>query len=133
MACDQGAVQIEASSVIASISIVVGVDWDSPLSGLKLRALCRSSSLRAQQDVSLTTSSDISQDLELNADSSPSDQERDEDGGLTQMSSLCPLWDSMLPLDAAMLKSKQVRPRCRAEKLCIERSAGSSNTLCQIQ
>lgn len=40
--------------------------------------------------------------------SSPSDEDRDEDGGLTQMSSLCPLWDNMLPLDAAMLKSKQV-------------------------
>lgn len=64
--------------------------------------------MRAQQNVSLSTSSDFSQDLEHDAESSPSDQERDENGGLTQMSSLCPLWDSMLPLDAAMLKSKQV-------------------------
>ena len=59
----------------------------------------------------MTASSDFSQDLEMEGSSCHSDQDQEEDGGLTQMSSLCPLWDNMLPLDAAMLKSKQVRAR----------------------
>ena len=35
---------------------------------------------------------------------------RGDEGALTEMSSLCPLWDDMLPLDAVSLKTKQARP-----------------------
>lgn len=74
--------------------------------------VCRSASQQAcEADSSSMSMSSCSQGQELRRQESSQSDTDDEDGGsLTQMSSLCPLWDTMLPLDAASLKGKQVRP-----------------------
>lgn len=76
---------------------------------MKSKAYRRSGSPKAQSRPAMTASSECSLDMEASSSYSDEDEE-DENGGLTQMSSLCPLWDNMLPLDAVMLKSKQVGP-----------------------
>ena len=49
-------------------------------------------------------------EADTDAEGSEAEGEEGDEGALTEMSSLCPLWDDMLPLDAVSLKTKQARP-----------------------
>ena len=74
-----------------------------------------------------------SEDADTDVEASDEDDEEDE-GVLTEMSSLCPLWDNMLPLDATTLKSKQVSstPCKTTNKPCFDRYDVSCEPLMQV-
>jgi len=100
-----------AGGTKAAKANVTEVEPDSPL-------CCRSESVREggsrQTSGRSTHTSEGSLETETEAGGSASGGEGggegsgEEEGGLTLMSSLCPLWDEMLPLDASCLKAKQV-------------------------
>lgn len=52
------------------------------------------------------------EDSDTDADEEGSSECEPEAGELTEMAATCPLWDALLPMDVAGLKTKQVSHTC---------------------